>query len=560
MNDPNSLQDSLGLEVERLREQLAEAEDLLNAIRNGQVDALVVKGPQGESVYTLKGADQTYRTMIESMDEGALVLAEDGAILYCNRRFEKMLHRSFLIGSIVHNLISEEDRERFAHYKSRAFAGEVIRAELNFLTAGGRNLPALIALSLLILDQVTAISMTVTDLTEQKKTEQTLKAYSERLHRKNLELRLRAGQLARLSSELTMTEHRERKRLSRVLHDGLQQHLASAKLRLGCISHQLGNQGVNQALNDVEAMIGESIQLARSLSTDLSPPVLHEAGLIAGLEWLAHSMREKHQLMVELAYDIDSPVDHDIALGEDINIMLFESVRELLFNAAKHARVPWARVSLRQPQGSELHICVSDEGAGFDPDRLKTSGESDTGFGLFSIRERIGMIGGRFTIESAPGKGSRFTLAIPLAGKSVAPTTGPAVFRLPDYDASHAVAANGNIRVLLADDHTLFRDGVARLLKMEPDIEVIGHARNGQEAIELARKLRPNVILMDISMPGVNGIEATRVIHQEAPEIRIIGLSMFEDQEKAQVMQAAGAVAYRSKDCAASELVSAVRA
>jgi two-component system response regulator DegU len=116
------------------------------------------------------------------------------------------------------------------------------------------------------------------------------------------------------------------------------------------------------------------------------------------------------------------------------------------------------------------------------------------------------------------------------------------------------------IRVLLVDDHELFRNGIARLLKTEPDLVVVGEARDGQEAIELTQKHHPNVILMDISMPGINGIEATRVIHEQHPEICIIGLSMYDDPEKERTMRAAGAADYRSKVCAAAELIAAIRA
>ena len=112
---------------------------------------------------------------------------------------------------------------------------------------------------------------------------------------------------------------------------------------------------------------------------------------------------------------------------------------------------------------------------------------------------------------------------------------------------------------MLADDHALFRNGLGRLLKNEPGLEVVGHANDGKEAIELAQKLKPDVILMDISMPRVNGIEATRIIHREYPDIRIIGLSMDEDQEHAQAMRDAGASDYKTKGCVASELVSAIR-
>jgi DNA-binding NarL/FixJ family response regulator len=93
------------------------------------------------------------------------------------------------------------------------------------------------------------------------------------------------------------------------------------------------------------------------------------------------------------------------------------------------------------------------------------------------------------------------------------------------------------MRLLVVDDHAVVRQGLVRMLQEEPDMEVVGEASNGQMAVELARQLMPDVILMDISMPVMGGIEATRVIHTECPAVRVIGLSMFEAAEQAEVIR-----------------------
>ena len=178
---------------------------------------------------------------------------------------------------------------------------------------------------------------------------------------------------------------------------------------------------------------------------------------------------------------------------------------------------------------------------------------------MFSIRERIGLIGGRVEIDSAPGKGSRMVLTVPHGQAPAVPLAADRMCTLAGEPEEDTVKDQGTtIRVLLADDHALFRNGLGRLLKNEPGLEVVGHAKDGREAIDLAQKLKPDVILMDISMPRVNGIEATQVIHRQYPEIRIIGLSMYEDQERAQAMRNAGATDYKTKGCAAAELVAAI--
>jgi CheY-like chemotaxis protein len=217
-----------------------------------------------------------------------------------------------------------------------------------------------------------------------------------------------------------------------------------------------------------------------------------------------------------------------------------------------------ARVHLKLLNDKWLQITVSDEGAGFDPDY--SIGEGGRGFGLFSIRERLSFMKGKMEIASAPGKGSCFTLMVPTQQTADGAKSFPSESQCPHPVQEAQVSSDeGAIRVLLADDHTLFRDGIARLLEREPDIEVVGQAGDGLQAIELARKLTPHVILMDIGMPHVSGIEATRVIHQEAPHIRIIGLSMYEDRERILVMRNVGAADYRVKDCAIADLLAAVR-
>jgi DNA-binding NarL/FixJ family response regulator len=115
------------------------------------------------------------------------------------------------------------------------------------------------------------------------------------------------------------------------------------------------------------------------------------------------------------------------------------------------------------------------------------------------------------------------------------------------------------IRVLLADDHRLVRAGLARLLATATDLEVVGEAADGRQAVELSQTLEPDVILMDLSMPVLDGVEATRQILGVQPLVRIVALTSFADQPKVADMLAAGAVGYLLKDCEPSDLLSAIR-
>ena len=392
------------------------------------------------------------------------------------------------------------------------------------------------------------------DITERRRTEQALRCAHE-------DLAARAGQLRALAGELAMTEQRERRRMAKVLHDHLQQLLVGAKFRT-VILGRAGDEITKQAASEIEHLLDESISVSRSLTAELSPPILHEGGLSAGLAWLARWMGDRHGLAVEMTIEEDLP-----EVAEDVRVLLFESVRELLFNAVKHAHVRSARVHLRQISGKQVQISVSDLGPGFDPGQVKKAGERGGGFGLFGVRERLDLVGGRMEIDSAPSRGTLITLVAPVAkaGKTdVSPSLVAGVAESADVEQIPRPAGltkrKPGIRVLLADDHRVTREGLRRLLEEEPDILIVGEAADGQEAVELANTLSPDVILMDLSMPRLNGVEATRAIHNDYPDIRIIGLSMFEEAERAQALRDAGAVNYLTKSGPSSALIEAIRA
>jgi PAS domain S-box-containing protein len=406
--------------------------------------------------------------------------------------------------------------------------------------------------------KIIGVGSAMVDVTAIKLAEETLARANDELEgrvaERTDELARRAGQLRALAGELTLSEQRERSRLAKVLHDHLQQLLVAAKFRLAILSKGAEDL-MRQAIKEVEELLDESIASSRSLTAELSPPILHEAGLNAGLEWLARRMGDRHGLLVDLELEEIGP------LPDDLKVLLFESVRELLFNVAKHAHTRSAVVNVKRVDG-ELQLAVSDHGAGFDPGVVARAGESGKGFGLFTVRERLELFGGRFEIQSTPGTGSRIFLSVPMSDHAgIQPEPAPATV-MPGTALSERApspVAGRKTRVLLADDHAMVRQGIGNMISGEPDIEVVGQATDGGEAVELASKLLPDVILMDMSMPKVSGIEATGLIHALHPEIRIIGLSMFEETESAQAMCEAGAVCYLTKSGAAEALIAAIR-
>ena len=173
-------------ELEELRARLEEAEETLAAIRSGEVDALVVSGPHGEQVYTLRGADHSYRVLLEDMNEGAAILLPDGAVLYCNKAFAEMLKMPIekVIGFLANDLVAQSDRQAFADLLRQGEQGRA-KAEITFRSADGTFVSVYCSISSVQIDETRCLCLTATDLTDQKRHEAIIAA--EKLARSILE-------------------------------------------------------------------------------------------------------------------------------------------------------------------------------------------------------------------------------------------------------------------------------------------------------------------------------------------------------------------------------------
>jgi len=376
------------------------------------------------------------------------------------------------------------------------------------------------------------------------------------------QVRLRA-----LATELNLAEQRERKRLATELHDHLQQMLVLGKLKLG--------QGMRlpdtasraiEIMKQTDDVLAEALQYTRTLVAELSPPILHEQGLAAGLVWLGAQMK-RHDLTVTVHVP-----EQEIALPEDQAVLLFQSVRELLINASKHAQSAEASIVLEQLQDN-LSVQVSDHGVGFDvADAAMQQNDasragSSSRFGLFSIRERMKAMGGTFDIRSSRGHGTSATLSLPL----VTSASRAAVTRALERESprlkgratvatpSPAPSEKQRIRVLLVDDHAMVREGLRSVLESYDDVDIVGEASNGQEALALVEQFRPALVVMDINMPDMNGIEATAHITKIYPETLVIGLSVNATGNNVQAMLKAGAILLLTKEAAVNELYRRMR-
>ena len=219
----------------------------------------------------------------------------------------------------------------------------------------------------------------------------------------NAEIERQNGRLRALTREVALAEERQRRAIARDLHDHLGQALAFIRMQLSDLQGDVMFSGFEARLESMGDLLDQSIAYTRTLTAEISPPVLYELGFLPAVRWLADRMRKKHALPVKVK------VSGDASIGEEATrIVTFLAVRELLINAVKHAGAREVVIALRGEPDAVL-VEVGDDGAGFDPG---DAGGGD-GFGLFSLGERIRSLGGTVEIESASGRGTRVKLRVP---------------------------------------------------------------------------------------------------------------------------------------------------
>lgn len=310
-----------------------------------------------------------------------------------------------------------------------------------------------------------------------------------------------------LDQHKALTMLHERERLARELHDNLGQVLGYIKAQAQATRTLLGQGEVLMA----DAYLTQMIAASQENQTDIREFILGatvretlEQGFFATLQQYLQRFEQIYGITVALEV---APDLNDQIFAPATDVQLLRIIQEALTNSRKHARTPSARVTFVNTS-EHIRVVVADDGCGFESSQETAIGEDGQHFGLRSMRERAAEIGGHLRIESRPGGGTQV------------------IIHLPHHIPRKSLPTNR--RVLLVDDHPLFLQGMQNLL-MGHGVEVIGTASDGMEALAQARSLHPDVILMDVEMPNCNGLEATRLIKADMPDIQIVMLTMSED-------------------------------
>lgn len=386
----------------------------------------------------LRRSEEQYRRIIETAGEGVWVIDTETRTKFVNRRMAEMFGYppEEMLGRAPCDFAFEEDAASYPQQLAAYMQSGSALFDVRFRRKDGMELWVSINFAPIVGDQGQPLGFLgmVTDITQRRQTEQALakseaalKQANEELRTANDELRIsnetlelrvaertadleyRTGQLRALAEQLTRAEENERMRVAEILHDGLQQMLVSARLNLEALGEQFQDQSVRQGLRQVSEILDESVQVSHSLVYELCPPILHRRDLAAILRWLGQWFQAKHRLTVQM----DEGPEVEVP-AEEIRATLFRSVSELLFNIVKHTQVKSVRLSLSQTEGGSVQIAVSYEG-GFDPEAIHKESDGHTGFGLFHLRRRLELFGGRLEEETTPGPGKRFTLLLPIS-------------------------------------------------------------------------------------------------------------------------------------------------
>ncbi len=345
------------------------------------------------------------------------------------------------------------------------------------------------------------------------------------------------------STELTRME--ERSRLARQVHDAVVQSLLRIVLHLELAERRLqsdlraAQSEIRQAHRSSQQCLDDARQLVLASRPDSEPSFVNEAVL--------RESRSLESTGISVGFVSEG---HPRRLPRKVEFALHCIAREAVANVRTHAKANEVNVHLAY-EPDAVKMTISDDGVGFDPSPIFDQNGGGSSGGIAGARERARLAGGDLSIESAPGQGTTLAVEIPNDEvETAAPRPGGA-------NQSHS---SPPVMILIADSQSLFRQGLRQIMEHAPGIEVVADAANADEALEKANLLRPDVVLVDTHLPGMNGIELVARLSAQNSNTRSLILSANRGSDLVRKALVAGARAYLPKDVTGSALVDAIRA
>jgi signal transduction histidine kinase/ActR/RegA family two-component response regulator len=379
----------------------------------------------------------------------------------------------------------------------------------------------------------------------------------------NEALRSNEESLRQLSARLLKLQDDERRRIARDLHDITGQKLAAQSMALSQVLKRktAGLDAESQRLLlecvTLSKQVGEEI---RTLSYLLHPPLLDELGLASAVKWYAEGFEQR----TGIAMEVDIASDF-LRLTPEIEVTLFRIIQESLTNVQRYSGSKKAQVRVKAAGNKVIEVQIRDFGKGMDDGILNSASgtAAPLGVGIQGMRERMRQLGGTLEITSRVNQGTLVTATLPfLRSHRDAPLDSASATAPSSLGAREEARPNGNNsrkQILIADDHEMLRRGLRTMLEREPDWEICGEAVNGQEAVDKAISLSPDLVILDINMPVLNGLAAVRLIKRHRPQTKILIFTVHDSEQTLKEIQSVGANGYLSKGNASEDLLRVVK-
>lgn len=371
----------------------------LSSLAFQQLDArLTLEDQVEERTKELKASEERFRILVEYFPD-AIYVMDAQRIIFVNPAAVKLYgakDAEELVGEPVNRFAPTEFHDAIKERINLALIGKrtvnswetkLVRLDKSVIDIDTSSLP-------IEFDGKPVVMGVLRDISAQKRAMEENLQYQQRL--------------SALAADLTTVEEKERRRIADGLHDDVGQKLALVKINLGMFLKILTKDENKQKIHEIRELIGDVISYTRSLTFELSSPILYTSGLDRALEWLCDEFEKKFRVSCEFEGD-----DKGKTLPENTQTLLFHTCRELIFNAMKHAKSKNVKIHLNV-SNSSIKLTVKDNGVGFDTKNVFIGSDRKMGFGLFAIRERISAAGGRLEMVSSPGNGAKITIIVPI--------------------------------------------------------------------------------------------------------------------------------------------------